>query len=186
MTEATPFLPGLSPLRRKPLTAAQDAGNLSSNGGLIVLRESALRSGVAAVVADAVPDRRCQLLVTHSYRAMVTARMMAIAAGYEDADDLDALRFDPALMLACNREPEGGHPLRQDRMLTLAGQPVPPVPAHGGLLALALGAARRTQEVVLARRHVPDHTLNVREARMPRRGAQEQDQAVVLNPPAAC
>jgi Transposase DDE domain group 1 len=109
MTEATPFLPGLSPLRRKPLTAAQDAGNLSSNGGLIVLRESALRSGVAAVVADAVPDRRCQLLVTHSYRAMVTARMMAIAAGYEDADDLDALRFDPALMLACNREPEGGH-----------------------------------------------------------------------------
>ena len=109
MTEATPFLPGLSPLRRKPLTAAQDAGNLTSNGGLIVLRESALRSGVAAVVADAVPDTRNQLLVTHSYRAMVTARMMAIAAGHEDADDLDTLRFDPALMLACNREPEGGH-----------------------------------------------------------------------------
>ena len=40
---------------------------------------------------------------------MVTARMMAIAAGYEDADDLDALRHDPALMIACNRAPEGGH-----------------------------------------------------------------------------
>jgi hypothetical protein len=37
--------------------------------------------------------------------------MMAIAAGHEDADDLDALRFGPALMLACNREPEGGHDL---------------------------------------------------------------------------
>jgi len=109
MTDATPFLPGLSPLGRKALTAERDAGNLTSNGGLIVLRESALRSEVAAVVADAVPDRRNPLLVTHSYRAMVTARMMAIAAGYEDADDLDALRFDPALMLACNREPEGGH-----------------------------------------------------------------------------
>jgi hypothetical protein len=66
---------------------------------------------VAAVVADAVPDTRNPLLVTHSYHAMVTARMMAIAAGHEDADDLDALRFDPALMLACNREPEGGHGL---------------------------------------------------------------------------
>lgn len=109
MTDATPFLPGLSPLGRKLLTAERDAGNLTSNGGLIVLRESALRSQVAAVVADAVPDRRNPLLVTHSYRTMVTARMMAIAAGYEDADDLDALRFDPALMLACNREPEGGH-----------------------------------------------------------------------------
>src|SRR5215510_11870650 len=111
MTEATPFLPGLSPLRRKQLTVEQDAGNLTSNGGLVVLRESALRSGVAAVVANAVPDKRCQLLVTHSYRHLVTARMMAITAGYEDDDDLDALRFDPALMIACNREPEGGHGL---------------------------------------------------------------------------
>jgi hypothetical protein len=39
---------------------------------------------------------------------MVTARMMAIAAGYEDADDLDALRDDPALMIACERAPETG------------------------------------------------------------------------------
>jgi hypothetical protein len=85
MTDATPFLPGLSPLGRKLLTAERDAGNLTSNGGLIVLRESALRSGVAAVVADAVPDTRNQLLVTHSYRAMVTARMMAIARAMRTA-----------------------------------------------------------------------------------------------------
>lgn len=108
MIEATPFLPGLSPVQRKSLTAAQDAGNLTSNGGLVVLREVANRSGVAAVVADPLPDPRNQLLVVHSYRAMVTARMMAIAAGYPDADDLDALRHDPALLIACNRAPEGG------------------------------------------------------------------------------
>lgn len=34
--------------------------------------------------------------------------MMAIAAGYEDADDLDALRRDPALLIACERAPETG------------------------------------------------------------------------------
>ena len=39
----------------------------------------------------------------------MTARMMAIAAGYEDADDLDALRHDPALLIACERAPESGH-----------------------------------------------------------------------------
>jgi hypothetical protein len=33
---------------------------------------------------------------------------MCIAAGYPDADDLDALRHDPALLIACNRAPEGG------------------------------------------------------------------------------
>ena len=109
MINATPFLPGLSPVSGKSLTAARDAGNLTSNGGLMVLRESALRSGVANVVAAPLPDTRNPLLVVHSYADMVTARMMAIAAGYEDADDLDALRTDPALLIACNRAPEGGH-----------------------------------------------------------------------------
>ena len=109
MTEATPFLPGLSPVAGKSLTAAQDAGNLTSNGGLVVLRESANRLGVADVIAGPLPDTRNPLLITHTYSAMVTARMMCIAAGYEDADDLDALRHDPALLIACNRAPEGGH-----------------------------------------------------------------------------
>ena len=109
MTEGRSFLPGLSPVGTKSLTAAQDAGNLTSNGGLIVLREAARRLGVAAVVAAPLPDARNPLLITHTYSAMVTARMMCIAAGYEDADDLDALRRDPALLIACNRAPEGGH-----------------------------------------------------------------------------
>ena len=109
MTNVMPFLPGLSPVGTKSLTASQDAGNLSSNGGLVVLREAARRLGLAAVIADPLPDTRNPLLVIHSYRAMVTARMMAIAAGYEDADDFDALRHDPALLMACERAPESGH-----------------------------------------------------------------------------
>ena len=108
MTDATPFLPGLSPVAGKPLTASRDAGNLTSNGGLLVLRELADRLGLADVLARHVPDERDPTLVVHSYRAMVTARMMAIAAGYEDVDDLDALRHDPALMIACGRAPESG------------------------------------------------------------------------------
>ena len=40
---------------------------------------------------------------------MVMARMMAIAPGYEDADDLDVLCQAPALLIACERLPESGH-----------------------------------------------------------------------------
>ena len=109
MVEATPFLPGLSPVAGKPLTACRDGGNLTSNGGLIALRESARHLGIADVIAGPLPDTRNPLLVRHTYAEMVTARMMAIAAGYEDADDLDALRNDPALMIACGRAPETGH-----------------------------------------------------------------------------
>ena len=67
-----------------------------------------MRLGVADVVAAPLPDTRNPLLVIHSYCAMVTARMMAIAAGYEDCDDLDALRTDPAFKIACGRAPETG------------------------------------------------------------------------------
>jgi hypothetical protein len=44
---ATPILPGLSPVAGKPLTATFDAGRLSSDGGVIVLREIAARLGLA-------------------------------------------------------------------------------------------------------------------------------------------
>ena len=108
MSQATSFLPGLSPVGGKPLTAQKDAGNLTSNGGLVVLRESARRLGIAKVIAAPLPDARNPLLVTHSYEDMVTARIMAIAAGYEDADDIDVLRRDPALMIAYHRAPQSG------------------------------------------------------------------------------
>ncbi len=104
----TPFLPGLSPVETKPHTASQDAGNLSSNGGLIVLREAAQRLRLADVIAKPFPDERNPMLITHTYSDMITARMMAIAAGYEDGNDLDTIRRDPALMIACNRTPESG------------------------------------------------------------------------------
>ena len=108
MTQAMPFLPGLSPVAGRSLTAQLDAGNLTSNAGLIVLREAALRLDIARVIAGPLRDTRNPLLITHTYAEMATARMMAIAAGYEDADDLDALRNDPALMIACGRAPETG------------------------------------------------------------------------------
>lgn len=106
--QATPFLPGLSPVQSKSLTAARDAGKLSSNGGAVVLREAARRLGLAQAIAGPLPETRNLLLVTHTQADMVTARMMAIACGYEDADDLDALRHDPALKIACDRAPESG------------------------------------------------------------------------------
>ncbi|MEQ1716011.1 MAG: IS1380 family transposase, partial [Hyphomicrobium sp.] len=118
MTDASPFLPGLSPVAGKPLTAAMDAGNLSSNGGLIVLREIAAKLGLAETLTSALPDDRDPSRVTHSYAHMATARMMAIAAGYEDCDDLDVLRHDPALKISCDRAPETGAPIASQPTLS--------------------------------------------------------------------
>lgn len=118
MTKLTPFLPGLSPVTGKPLTATFDAGMMSSDGGLVVLREIALKLGLAEVITKPLPDDRDPLRVVHSYADMVQARMMAIAAGYEDCDDLDQLRTDPAFKIACGRAPDTGRDLMSQPTLS--------------------------------------------------------------------
>lgn len=64
--------------------------------------------GLADRLAAAIPDRRDPDRVIHSLADILRARIFAIALGYEDADDLDSLRSDPALKLACGRLPDSG------------------------------------------------------------------------------
>ena len=49
---------------------------------------------------------------------VIRARIFAIACGYEDCDDLDVLRFDPAFKLACGRLPETGNDLMSQPTLS--------------------------------------------------------------------
>ncbi len=118
MTNATPVLPGLSPIASKAIHAAFDGGRLSSDGGVIVLREQALRLGLAEVIAGPLADERDAARIVHTYGDMALARMLAIAAGYEDCDDLDALRTDPAFKIACGRAPESGGDLMSQPTLS--------------------------------------------------------------------
>ncbi len=73
---ATPILPGLSPVGAKALTASFDAGRLSSDGGLIVLREAARRLALAEVVTGPLCDAREPVRVVHTYADMALARML--------------------------------------------------------------------------------------------------------------
>ena len=115
---ATLILPCLSPVEGKPLTATFDAGRLSSDGGVIVLREIAKRLGLAETITGPLGDDRDPARVRHSYAEMAMARMVMIAAGYEDCDDVDALRSDPALKIAVGRAPESGADLMSQPTLS--------------------------------------------------------------------
>ena len=100
MNEITAYLPGLSPVENKELCARFDGGRLSSDGGVLLLRGIEQRLGLAARLAGCLADTRDRSRATHSYADMIAARLFAIACGYEDCDDLDVLRFDPAFKLA--------------------------------------------------------------------------------------
>ena len=85
----------------KQLTATFDAGRVSSDGGVIVLREIAKRLDLAETITGALRDGRDPIL-----------------AGYEDCDDVDVLRSDPALKIAVGRAPESGADLMSQPMLS--------------------------------------------------------------------
>ena len=92
----------------KKVTAAFDGGRLSSDGGVMLLSVAERRLGLAERLARCFPDARDPSKIRHTRADMIRARIHAIACGYEDADDLDFLRADPAFKLACGRLPESG------------------------------------------------------------------------------
>jgi len=118
MNEIIPFLPGLSPVAGKELCARFDGGRLSSDGGVLLFPGIERRLGIAGLLASCMTDERDPASTTHSYADMIRARMFAIACGYEDCDDLDALRFDPAFKLACGRLAETGDDLMSQPTLS--------------------------------------------------------------------
>jgi len=109
---------------RKKLTAAFDGGSISSDGGLVLLREADRRLGLSARLAKCIRDRRDPARITHQLAEMVGFRMLAIACGNEDADDCDTLRCDPLFKLSVGRAPESDDPLcSQPTMSRLENMP---------------------------------------------------------------
>ena len=98
---ATLALPGLSPVGGKQIIARFDGGSLSSDGGLLALREVEERLGLARRLAACIDDPRAPDRIRHSLADMLRFRLLMIAAGYEDGNSAASLRhhlvFEPPL-----------------------------------------------------------------------------------------
>lgn len=114
----------LPAVARKKVTAAFDGGAISSDAGLLLLRQAERRLGLSAMLAKCVRDRRDRAQIAHRLDEMLLFRILAIACGNEDADDCDALRCDPLFKLAVGRAPQSGAPLcSQPTMSRLENMP---------------------------------------------------------------
>lgn len=105
MTDPMLPLPGLSPIRGKKVVARFDGGELSSDGGVLVLREVEQRLGVADRMPACIVDPRAPDQITHSLADIIGFRLLMIAAGYEDGNDADTLRSDPMFKMALDLTP---------------------------------------------------------------------------------
>lgn len=98
-------LPGLSPVSGKTIVAKFDGGLLSSDGGIVVLREVDRRLRVADRMAACIEDPRAPDQITHTLAEVIRFRLMMIAAGYEDGNDASSLRSDPMFKMALDLAP---------------------------------------------------------------------------------
>jgi hypothetical protein len=105
MTDFTSLLPGLSPVGSKKIVAQFDGGLLSSDAGVLALREVEKQLRVADRLAACLVDPRAPDQITHTLSDIIRFRLLMIAAGYEDGNDAKALRFDPIFKIAHDLAP---------------------------------------------------------------------------------
>jgi len=96
---------GLSSVSGKTIVARFDGGLLSSDGGVVVLREVEQRLRVAARMAACIDDPRAPDQITHTLADIIGFRLLMIAAGYEDGNDASSLRGDPMFKMALDLAP---------------------------------------------------------------------------------
>jgi len=95
-------------IAHKKITAAFDGGRLTWDGGVLLLAQAERELGICSQLAACIADPRDPGRVIHKLDDILRARVLAIACGYEDADDLDALRDDPGFRLALGKLPSSG------------------------------------------------------------------------------
>lgn len=81
------------------LTADFKGGEISSDGGLLLLREFDNKISFLQGLNNCIFDPRNEFLIIHEQEEMLRQRLFQIALGYEDADDSDLLRLDPLFQL---------------------------------------------------------------------------------------
>ena len=104
MTECNGLPLEFSSLGRKSFVADFEGGDLTSDGGLALLREVDRKIGLIDALDAAIRDPRFQPLVEHDQRALLAQRIFAISAGYEDLNDHQNLRKDTLLQTLTDRK----------------------------------------------------------------------------------
>ena len=93
-----------TPLARRQIEADFSGGHITSDAGLLLLREVDKQHRLTRRLASVLQDPRTPERVRHKLDTMVRQRVFGVAAGYEDLNDHEALRFDQALQTAVGQD----------------------------------------------------------------------------------
>ena len=95
-------------LSGRQVVARFDGGRITSDAGILLLREVAERTGLLRRFAHCFTDHRDPELIEHTVEELVAQRVLALACGYEDLNDHDVLRDDALLAVAAGKRDASG------------------------------------------------------------------------------
>ena len=111
MTECTSKSLSFSSAGRRKVVADFLGGRLTSDAGVLLLREVDQKIGLLDAINEAVPDPRDPRMTVHRQRTMLTQRIFSITLGYEDLNDQQTMRTDAALQIASGVSPVEEEPM---------------------------------------------------------------------------
>lgn len=95
----------LFPIKGKKVILSYTGEEISSDGGLLLLKETEKRIGLIDSLCNCITDNRNQSYIMHTLHSLMTQRVYQIAAGYEDANDCDSLRSDSIFKICADKLP---------------------------------------------------------------------------------
>jgi hypothetical protein len=90
-------------LGRRRIEVGFDGGEVTSDAGLLLLRQVERKLGLLKAAAQVLPDPRNADLVVHTTEQLLRQRVFGLCQGYEDLNDHDQLRLDPVLQTALDK-----------------------------------------------------------------------------------
>lgn len=89
--------------KKRNLIVDFNGGEITSDAGLLLVRHADETLGLVSGLAKCVQDNRDSRYMEHNILDLFRQRIYQIVAGYEDCNDANLLRRDPALKSACDR-----------------------------------------------------------------------------------
>jgi len=102
-TDCNPKRFAFEAVERKSVVAAFDGGTITSNAGALLLGQLDQGLGLIGRFAGCFTDRRDPRFVEHRLETLLGQRIFGLALGYEDLNDHDELRKDPALAVLAGK-----------------------------------------------------------------------------------
>ena len=124
MTECKPKPIEFHALGSREVVGQFDGGDITSDGGGLILREVEQRTGILKKFAACFVDYRKPEAIEHTVEDLVAQRGYGLCLGYEDLNDHDELRADPLLAVMVGKKDPKGEQRREarDRGNALAGK----------------------------------------------------------------